>query len=1048
MQKQYKEAIHLLINNNCRLEAIEKITEYRLHGIDLDTIPSASQIAEQSAEYFVDDIPKLKKILEHITSKAKRIVYYKKYQCYQEACELLLQQGNTNLAFRLLKAQKMYVYGIKKASELKLWRESKLFIIEKAIFNECSNIEEVQDLLHDQDCNIQGKACYLLGLKCKDAQLSRNAFKCYLMLGNLCGMVECFNLYASLCHDYDDEFFQMLVQACNSVQTAHSCIVSKNKTSYKGHIVTVIEHFYQLESSSDFYYFPRGQDVFQVHFEDLSDNCDSDGMLELQKDAALSKIDEHLASLWSSWICTFKELVLSKLSEYDFHNDLVGCGYLSHTYNLTAPQLKRYSELCCLALEMDPTLKNVLINVYSPNVSIYLPFSKEHIKAIRQSHYAVDVLCAEAHSILTKPDLTADDWLLGTRVLCIVGKGADCLKNRQCVSIEDQQYFDLWIDHLNMMGQECRVTNAISLVLQCFFTEKFVKDDRLLVGNTLSVAIVHSTALMAMWNSISSNKKAMLVPSIFEQHVHIFDALRPYHDSKCLFKACEVEVHSQYRCIQTLKAKIMELLRQYLDMMVGFHLYKQFHILNRTVQTKECIIKGDTKMCLILTLTLAANLSLIETNTINMMEYWKAIHCQIQPLLNCDSELLSDAVCRFASVTTTAQVYNVLATLIDSFNIQPSGFLKLKLTTQTLLQHSEFPERPLIIVSDQPLQSQIPMFPADKPETISKVSHSQMPDEVQFLFNGQKSNTMQHAKPANQKIDTKSIPNPPFINTPHLLDSAVSNSDFLTQLQSATEATRNKDILSEPKISSPLLLDNLQSYQLNSIQFSEPDDNIEITSLIPSRSSDPNKLLDRSLFHDPTPSSQQFMPGVTPEDDPFVGEAFCGVCGVFITPVEASMDASMTDSKYRERHIQSSQHSERQNQHQLFLQKKDDQCFIELKEKVKLQINLKGTNAYNPAILEAESVIKEYEQVLVRAQQTYNWRDGENEMRKVTQMMRDMNSKLDGKLQEVQQETIFQIDESNHKIDEDVDGEERIEIPGSVPMKQHKKTSKRKRKWS
>ena len=1045
MQKHYKEAISLLIDKNCRLEAIEKLTEYRSNGIVLDTFPSASQIAEQSVECYVSDTHKLKSILQHVTSKAKCIAFYKKCRCYQEASELLVQQGKLNLAFRLLKAQQMYDHGIKKTSELKLWRESKIFKIQKAISNGCTNRDEIQGLLNEQDCDIQGKACYLLGLKCKDIQLSRKAFKCYFNVGNVCGIGECFNLYASLCQSHDEEFFIMLVQACSSVQKAHSCIASKNKTPAEGRILTVMEHFYQLESSSNVYYFPKGQDVFQVHFEDLSDNCDSDGMLELQMDAALSKIDEHLASMRSSWMSAFKGHVLSKLSEYEFHSDLIGCGYLSHAYNLNAPQLKRYVELCCLALEIDPTLKNVLINFYSPNVSICLPFSWEYMKTMRLSYCAVDALCAEAKNILTKPDLTPDNWLLGTRLLCIAGKGTDCSKNIQNLSIEEKQYFDLWIEHFNMMGQECRVTDAISLVLQKFFSEKFVKDgDSSFIGNTLSVAIVHSTALMAMWNSISSNKKGMPVPSIFEQHVRIFDALRPYHDSKCLFKACEEEINTQCQRTQSLKEKIIKLLWHYLDMMVGFNLYKQFRILDRTVQLKDCIIKGEAKICLVLALTLVANLSLIEYISPNVVEYWKAIYCQILPLLSCDTKLLSDSVCVFGSATSITQVYNVLATLIDSFNVKPSGLFQLKLSSQTLLQHSEYPQRQLIIVSDQPLLSQQCVFPLDKATSVRDVSSSQTPNEVLHLFNIKKLSESE-----NQETDTKDVPSPETMNIPPLLqDNAASNSDLSTPLQSATEAASTNDIprSSALTINCPLLLDNMQPDPLNSNQISEPEDKIVSISPILPESSDPSVRLDmRLLIHNPTPLLQQLKPVVNPEleDDPFVNEAFCGICGVSITS-EATMDASLTESKYREEHIRSSQHSERRNQHQLFLENKDDKIYVELKEKVRLQDVSKEENVYNAAILDAESAIKDYEQILARTEQTYDWTEGEKELRKITKTMREM---MNGNLQEVQQDTDLRIDVDQHNVDEEVDTEDRIEIPGTnVRMKRHKKTGKIKKK--
>ena len=57
-----------------------------------------------------------------------------------------------------------------------------------------------------------------------------------------------------------------------------------------------------------------------------------------------------------------------------------------------------------------------------------------------------------------------------------------------------------------------------------------------------------------------------------------------------------------------------------------------------------------------------------------------------------------------------------------------------------------------------------------------------------------------------------------------------------------------------------------------------------------------------------------------------------------------------------------------------------------------------------------------------------------------------MNSNIDGKSQEVQQETVLQMHAAgNQKIDEEV--EETIEIPGmNMLKKQHTKTGRGKRK--
>ena len=54
---------------------------------------------------------------------------------------------------------------------------------------------------------------------------------------------------------------------------------------------------------------------------------------------------------------------------------------------------------------------------------------------------------------------------------------------------------------------------------------------------------------------------------------------------------------------------------------------------------------------------------------------------------------------------------------------------------------------------------------------------------------------------------------------------------------------------------------------------------------------------------------------------------------------------------------------------------------------------------------------------------------------------------MNGNLQEVQQDTDLRIDVDQHNVDEEVDTEDRIEIPGTnVRMKRHKKTGKIKKK--
>ena len=295
-----------------------------------------------------------------------------------------------------------------------------------------------------------------------------------------------------------------------------------------------------------------------------------------------------------------------------------------------------------------------LLTLYQPKASIFLPLSKNHLKVIRSSGTACSAINGWIKRVLEKVAqeevCSTDVWLVLWRASCISSTGgggnetADLMSTVKTLANNINQHmprraqsytppapyifyshqyyhhFFFWLRACDLIRKNKDVTTAAQCIVTRFLphiaqTAKMGSSISLM--NVVELLSIHSTALLTILACTLYKRRLSMsfkvrVPHMYQHVIQIFDDLNTQSKGdRWLLKACIDQVDEAWRNrrISAVSSSALQLLCDCLELLLGYH--EALPVLQFALTDPNLIASGASCHCLILTLTLVANLAVV-----------------------------------------------------------------------------------------------------------------------------------------------------------------------------------------------------------------------------------------------------------------------------------------------------------------------------------------------------------------------------------------------------------------------------------------------------
>ena len=590
-----------------------------------------------------------------------------------EACRLCAAQVWADDGLKIAereKDQKWTFHFVFQKAVASLCRDAKL---SSDIMARLHSLKSTNSHAHESD---KAKAYLFLGKANHDFFLCRTAFKMYLSIHDVAGSTEAFNLmiqFRSAGNQSTKISIKETIDACNGANDAVkllNCVVKDTAalSATQAYKLGLLEDFYGLQkplqyNSQNTYCLTSGQHLW-VKFYSEADSLDqdSDGMLTIDLIRAMKVVRGHIQEFLQRWRdkdeLQIRQSLQSCLTSFRFHKQLEdgGCVCKSFKLQYEGRKLYEYIRLCFSGHDIADfgdreircsNVTQLLINLLKPAAALYLGVTRGQMEWIASSSCAY-VLQEHAVRIIRKSDrnFSVDDWLEAWSVLSVLGKDHllrhldVCRENANRLSDPavykySKEYdcrvhvFSLWIRSCFLLQRDKKVITSSKVVLHHFL--KSVITSRIIrqtvsVTSLVNILAIHTTALLSLTslcNYLQEKRSSVLIPHSYERLLNVFDNIGLLADKSCVkvLEACinEERIVKAYKdkmkenpyAIQNIQKDITGLLWQILDMLLGRQ-WKYYNPLMDAMMSKECINRGETRHCLLLTLVLLGNLTEID----------------------------------------------------------------------------------------------------------------------------------------------------------------------------------------------------------------------------------------------------------------------------------------------------------------------------------------------------------------------------------------------------------------------------------------------------
>lgn len=798
---RYSEAVKIMDHFNRKTEALLKAAEYEKQGVQLDPEVSINELSYLYAKRYANlkDKGSLLEALKYMTDIPRQIRILKEGDLHGDVFDILVKQKLYREAYRLASAQKWYEKGLSLARKLSDSRMVAIMTFRKVkatafIQRDEGKVNpEVSSTLHpflrSSDSFIKAHAYLLLGILEGDVSFCRTARENYKHLKHKVGELEAFNAIAEL---RKEESQRSVLDAYRLAHDVKGMLCQSKPSASAKQTLTQALEFYDLQKIGDVYHTPSDQDVWIRTLRDWEcqdGKKDLDGMIRLDASKTTERMANHCGSFIEKWQSHYElhRQVQSKLTQFKLHREINESKFLSRSFSsaeIPAGVLRNYIQSCIDALELakvipafDPVNPTILLlSIFSPQVSIYLPLKKQHIRTVRSSKIAHDAVQKWIKPIIQKQEsetqaIRVDPWLVAWRASCITDGEMKLLKTsleKQAKAVDNEaksagsqfrrppafikwrqenKYYHIFLFWLRscqlikdgdmLRSSKCAIYHFLANVAES------PKGAFISVMNLVDILSVHCTALFSVLTCINflNQKKvfSFIIPLVYQHSIQIFDDFNCYKGDKWILPTCVEEVRKRKtrNGLIELEFQCQKLLWIALDIVLGLY-RRHFSPLSYAMKQTKALESGAARHILILASTILGNLIITGSKPAEGIDRYrqrffgilqKAVHQQQSV-----PEYVQRACRFFESPNAARQMFPMIQNLLlvgdpnSPAILAKLGFKSNQITFEPI-PHSSAGERNRKPQSQQPSQATV-MPPSSKPSSFSSYASAALHNAV------------------------------------------------------------------------------------------------------------------------------------------------------------------------------------------------------------------------------------------------------------------------------------------------------------------------------
>ena len=507
---------------------------------------------------------------------------------------------------------------------------------------------DLDTLRRKGDNNIKAHANLLLGIAEKDAGLCRTAKRMFSEQHNMVAALEAFNELSKLnTSKLDKPAPREVLDLCAAAKEIQSALARMNDLN---RLVKQATAFYGLQKVRDVYFSPPDHNMWvspQLQSECLVTNDeekDLDGMLRLQSNATRYVLASHIGSFVVQWLGMHEvqQEINRRVLSFKLHNDIDKRHFLLRPYtlgevpkHLITGYMQDLINYCDYGLVLNyhnacNTAISLLLIIFSPQVAIYLPLSKQHVTTVRNARSIHECFHYRIKRYVDHDEVNRMDvWFTAWRA-CSLSDGHTGLvestlerleekvnrnfkyntNSKDAVPtsptspttsamfsgmwkgnrfeappafeywrIEDYHYhiFNFWMYSCRLIRNEKKPLLAAKQAIY-HFIGKIVQRKSLLISvmNLVDVLVVHCMSVFAMLTHLNYHQKTratkFVVPLLYRDCIHLFDNLNCHQKGDAwVYTACADEVRRAigYRRDIKLRNNCYNLLDAALNILLG-----------------------------------------------------------------------------------------------------------------------------------------------------------------------------------------------------------------------------------------------------------------------------------------------------------------------------------------------------------------------------------------------------------------------------------------------------------------------------------------------
>ena len=450
-----------------------------LHNVPLEQGCSVNIISQRTAQYYLHNNEKRKAVAcaEYFVEDKDKINLYKKADQIKKAEQMLFTNKQYDDLYRLLKSQENFEKGVETAKELNnniAHCEFLLLLVKKKLsvaeydgdkLKDAEMLEKANNSLCDSSVILKLQVELICGILKEDPLDCFNVCKKFITTNHF-GAIEALNAAVNFKTPNLDlakviVFVKCLLFAYDIV----SDIEKSGKLSK--HLQLQFRKFYEFEQSKGKFFLPPCQFYWMPK---LKKKClaekDSDGMFQFDELKVYKLLKEHLENICHKWLLLDLEKVLFSImtsKRYVLLNSVLNKKLDIQTFAIRTYDISIYLTCCVRLIEIAhfhdgknikccvvednsnkvkiqkwSTLSDYaairLFNIFSPEWCYYFIFSDEHIRMIKNSQVACNVLFTMLHSdkkVKNNINAFLKNWRILKLTDCDASTLVKCLKDEE-----------------------------------------------------------------------------------------------------------------------------------------------------------------------------------------------------------------------------------------------------------------------------------------------------------------------------------------------------------------------------------------------------------------------------------------------------------------------------------------------------------------------------------------------------------------------------------------------------------------------------------------